>query len=126
MFFDGVCGLCNWTVDFVMRRDRQQQFRFAPLQGATAEHFLGPEDRVRLHSVVIMHQGKVWRKSSAIVRMLWLLGGFWGLCGWLLWIVPRPLRDLAYRLIAMNRYRLFGEKTTCRMPTPAERARLYP
>jgi predicted DCC family thiol-disulfide oxidoreductase YuxK len=72
---------------------------------------------------VFLHQGQVARHSTAIVRVLRELGGVWSLLGCLLWLVPRPLRDFGYRCIASQRYRIFGKKETCRLPTPGERAR---
>lgn len=123
LYFDGVCGLCNRTVDFVLRYDRRGAIRFAPLQGRSAAEHLTISDVRQLGSVVFSCNDRLWRRSSAIVRLLRAMGGCWPCLGWLLWLIPRPLRDLAYLLIASNRYRLFGKKETCRLPTPAERAR---
>lgn len=125
LFFDGVCGLCNRTVDFVLKHDRRGALRFAPLQGLTASARLAAPDRERLDSVVLQRQGATFKKSSAIVRLLWEMGGVWGVLGSVLWLIPKPLRDLGYVLVAKNRYRLFGQKETCRMPKPEERARLW-
>jgi predicted DCC family thiol-disulfide oxidoreductase YuxK len=61
-----------------------------------------------------------------VVRVLWQLGPAWKMTGTLLWLIPLPLRNLAYSLVARNRYALFGKKTTCRLPTPGERARFLP
>lgn len=126
VFFDGVCGLCNCFVDFVLSRDHRGAIRFAPLQGETA--------KLRTNAVTSDINTVVWTdahghdflRSAAAVRVLWQLGGVWWLIGWLLWLIPLPLRDLSYRIIAANRYRLFGKKETCRMPTPAERMRFLP
>ncbi|MCA9079864.1 MAG: DUF393 domain-containing protein [Planctomycetaceae bacterium] len=126
MLFDGVCGLCNWFVDFIMRRDRRGRFRFAPLQGETARSVLPPEETQDLKTVVVIVDGRAYRYSAAIVRVLWQLGGIWAIAGSLLWLIPQPLRDWGYRVVARNRYRWFGQKDTCRMPTPEERARLLP
>jgi predicted DCC family thiol-disulfide oxidoreductase YuxK len=126
IYFDGVCGLCNRSVDRVMAWDREQVFRFAPLQGETAAARLSPEDTRNLDSLVVQVDGKTYHRSSAVVRILWRLGGVAGLFGTLLWLIPRPLRDLGYRVVATNRYRMFGKKETCRMPTPEERARFLP
>jgi len=79
-----------------------------------------------LDSVVLLVEGQPFRKSSAAVRVLWRLGFGWQLLGTLAWLIPLPLRDLLYDLIARNRYRLFGKHDTCRMPTPAERSRFLP
>jgi len=123
LFFDGVCGLCSHSVDFVMLRDREQKFRFTPLQGTAAEQFLTESDRKNLGSMVLLWQGKLYRKSAAVVRVLWQLPQPWRFLGSLLWLIPLPLRNLGYSTVARSRYRLFGKKESCRLPTPAERNR---
>jgi predicted DCC family thiol-disulfide oxidoreductase YuxK len=126
IFFDGFCGLCNRFVDFVIQRDPLGIFHFAPLQGETARQHL-PEDDLRNIQTMVLADGQgVFRKSTAAVRILGRLGGFWGAVGRLLRFVPRPLRDAGYSLVARNRYAIFGKKETCRIPTAAERARFLP
>jgi predicted DCC family thiol-disulfide oxidoreductase YuxK len=126
IYFDGVCGMCNRTVDFVLRRDRVGRFQFAPLQGDTAAARLPEQDRLQLSTLVLESPNGLFRRSSAVVRILRGIGGFWWLLGSLFWLVPRPLRDWGYGLVASNRYRLFGRKETCRLPTPEEAGRLLP
>jgi predicted DCC family thiol-disulfide oxidoreductase YuxK len=126
IFFDGVCGLCNRWVDFVLARDRQGVFRFAPLQGETARDWLRIEPGQPLNSVVLVDHHGVYRKSDAIWRMLIRLGGIWIVPGWLLRLTPRPLRQWGYDLVARRRYRWFGKKEACRLPRPQERARFLP
>jgi predicted DCC family thiol-disulfide oxidoreductase YuxK len=126
VFFDGVCGLCNATVDFFLKRDRRGQFLFAPLQGETAQERLDARDTEQLGSVILQVNGRTYRRSSAVTRMLWRLGGFWSFAGGLLWLIPWPIRELGYQLVAAFRYRLFGRKDSCRMPTPEERGRFLP
>jgi len=123
VFFDGVCGLCNSSVDFVLRHDRPGRLRFAPLQGEAAARLLPTADREDLGSLVLWDEGRMYRRSSAIVRILWRLGLFWRILGGLLWVVPAPLRNAGYRLVAALRYHMFGKKSVCRLPTPAERDR---
>ncbi len=123
LFFDGVCGLCNRFVDFTMRRDPHARLRYAPLQGSAAAERLPESDRAELKSVVLCQDGQLSRKSTAVARTLWILGGFWRVIGGLLWCVPLPLRNLGYSVIAAQRYRIFGKKETCRLPTPEERVR---
>lgn len=123
LFFDGVCGLCNRTVDFVLRYDCRGVVRFAPLQGRTARERLSVNDLERLDSVVLQQNGISFRKSSAVVKLLQAMGGVWSVLGLLLWLIPRPLRDVCYGFIARNRYRVFGQKLSCRMPSPEERNR---
>ena len=126
LFFDGLCGLCNTSVDFVMKRDTRDVFRYAPLQGETAAEHLAEKDRQDLDSVILKTPGGLYRHSSAVVRILWKMPGIWPVLGTLLWLVPLPLRHLGYRVVAKNRYRFFGKKETCRLPTPEEIGRLLP
>jgi predicted DCC family thiol-disulfide oxidoreductase YuxK len=126
LFFDGLCGLCNSSVDFVMKRDTRDVFRYAPLQGETAARHLSEKDRVDLNSVVLKTPEGLYRHTSAVVRILWKLPGIWPVLGALLWLIPRPIRNFGYRLVAKNRYRIFGKKETCRLPTPEEIGRLLP
>lgn len=123
MFFDGVCGLCNHTVDFLLRKDRHRRLRFAPLQGTTAAERLPRDVRERLDSLVLLRNGEFWLRSGAVARILMLLPGAWPVAGGLLWLIPWPLRDLGYRFVSAVRYRVFGRHETCRLPTPEERTR---
>lgn len=133
VFFDGVCGLCNRFVDFVLSRDRRGAIRFAPLQGETAKELPSAKCSVpsaetpTFDTVVWLDaSNREFVRSAAVIRVLWRLGGAWWWIGWLLWLIPLPLRDVGYRLVATNRFRLFGKKETCRLPTPAERDRFLP
>ena len=126
LFFDGVCGLCNWAIDFVLKRDPHGKFQFAPLQGETARALLTAKDVEDLNTMVLLVGGRTYRNSSAAVRVLWQLGSGWQLLGTALWLIPLPIRNLGYTLIASNRYRMFGKKETCRLPTPHERLRFLP
>ena len=123
LFFDGVCGLCSLLVDFSLRHDRNGLVRFAPLQGAMAAALLTDDDITDLDTVVFADDGVLLRHSSAVVGLLRQLGGPWRFLATLLWLVPRPLRDVGYRIVARSRYRIFGRKDTCRVPTPGERER---
>ena len=126
LFFDGVCGLCSRSIDFVMKRDLKEEFQFAPLQGDTARSLLSPADVNDLDTMVLWVGGRTYRKSAAVTRILWRLGAGWQAVGVLLWIVPLPLRNLGYTIVAKNRYRFFGKKESCRLPTPQERTRFLP
>jgi predicted DCC family thiol-disulfide oxidoreductase YuxK len=126
IFFDGVCGLCNHWIDFILARDRKQQFRFSPLQGETARDCLGAVAAESLSSVVLRDATGTYRKTDAVWRMLTRLGGIWWCAGGLLRLVPQPIRNGGYDFVARHRYRWFGQKETCRLPTPAERARFLP
>ncbi len=123
LYFDGVCGLCNTAVDFVLARDTLQRFRFAPLQGESARQNLLARDWERLDTLVLNTSQGQYRRSAAVVRILWNLPGIWPYVGAGLWLIPGPLRDLGYRWVSANRMEWFGQKATCRMPTPQERER---
>ncbi|MCA8988289.1 MAG: DUF393 domain-containing protein [Planctomycetaceae bacterium] len=123
LLFDGVCGLCNSFVDFIMKRDRQGHFLFSPLQGEFAADHTTAEDREQLKTVVLVLGDRTYRRSAAVVRVLWQMGFPWSLCGTMLWLIPQPLRDLGYKMVSRSRYRLFGKKESCRLPTREERAR---
>jgi predicted DCC family thiol-disulfide oxidoreductase YuxK len=126
VFFDGVCGLCNRFVDFVIRHDARGVFHFAPLQGETARECLDEADVRDLKTVVLLDGDGTYRKSTAVLHVLGRLGGFWRAVAAVLSLVPRPLRDVGYSWVARSRYAIFGKKETCRLPTPAERGRFLP
>lgn len=122
--FDGVCNLCNGAVDFVIRRDKTGIFRFTANQGAMGRSLLarygfeGQGDR----TILLIEGGMAYTRSEAALRVLGHLGWPWKAMG-IFRVVPRPLRDWVYKQIARNRYRLFGKRETCRLPTPEERSR---
>jgi predicted DCC family thiol-disulfide oxidoreductase YuxK len=122
VFFDGVCNLCNGFVNAVLREDQRETWKFASLQGRSAAArglSLPASDQA---SVVVCVGEQTFRQSDAVLELAAGLGGLWRLLSWLR-IVPRPVRDALYRFIARNRYRWFGQRQQCRLPSPAERAR---
>lgn len=125
VFFDGVCGLCNRFVDRLLTDDARGMLRFAPLQGATAAQRLSPDLVQAMESVVYLRDGAILQRSEAALRILLDLGGWRKLLAPVL-VLPAPLRDLLYDWIARNRYAWFGKRTTCRVPSPAERERFLP
>lgn len=122
MFFDGVCGLCNHTVNWLLAHDPERRLRFAPLQGTTAFKLLSDETRRNLDTLVFVHSGSTFTRSGAVSRILSTLGGRWQILGVLLWMIPSPIRNLGYRVVSRMRYRMFGKHDSCRLPTPQERA----
>lgn len=122
IYFDGICGLCNGFVDFVMKIDKQGMFHFSPLQSEYAKHHL-PSEYVRdLDSVVVQINNETYRKSRAVFQVLKELGGAWGTLS-VFKVLPEGFTNWAYDLVATNRYKIFGKKETCRLPTAEERAR---
>lgn len=119
IYFDGVCGLCNGFVDFVMRRDVRNVFHFATLQGNHGQD-LKKNNFPESDSVILFHNGVYYTESGAALMILKLLGFPWKIC-YVLIIIPGFVRNIVYRFIARNRYRWFGKRNECRIPTPAEK-----
>lgn len=128
VFYDGVCGLCDRWVRFVLKRDKHRTLRFAPLQGATARARTDLPAELRT-MVLILRPGtsdeQIFTRSEAALRLLNHLGCFWRLVSWLR-IIPRPIRDAGYDLIARRRYRWFGKFEACRVPPPEWREQFLP
>jgi predicted DCC family thiol-disulfide oxidoreductase YuxK len=117
--FDGVCVLCSRWVDFVLRRDPHGRYKFAAMQTASGrglliEHGIDPDDPL---SFLLLEDRRGYTHTDAIVRILCSFGFGWRLLGRLMAIVPRFIRDPLYRWIARHRYRMFGRRATCRVPT---------
>jgi predicted DCC family thiol-disulfide oxidoreductase YuxK len=122
IFFDGYCGLCNGFIDFVMKIDKKGVFKFSPLQSEFAKAHLKPEDIEQLKSVVVLIDGNTFRKAPGVMKVFKELNGMWKAFS-ALGILPSGFLNFGYDLVAENRYRLFGKRETCRLPTPEERTR---
>lgn len=120
VLFDGVCGLCNGWVNFLIENDVANELKFSPLQGSFAKHVCEKGITNELGSIVFFTNGKTYTKSKAVIMILCQLGGIW-IFPSLLLITPKVIRDLFYDLIAKNRYKIFGKLERCRMPTPGEK-----
>lgn len=125
ILFDAQCVLCSANAQFVLRRDRARRFRLASMQGEVGEalfraHGIDPADP---DTILVVEGARVRRDSDAVLAIWTGLGWPWRAAG-LLRFVPRPLRDRVYRLVARNRYRLFGRRETCWIPDPADRDRV--
>lgn len=126
VFFDGYCSLCNSLVDWLMGIDSSGQLKFASLQGETARQILGEAGpHVDLDTVIYARDSVILESSTAVLSILSDVGGIWTLTK-VFFLIPPPLRDSIYRLIAKNRYRIWRKRETCRVPTPNERGRLLP
>jgi predicted DCC family thiol-disulfide oxidoreductase YuxK len=119
ILFDGICNLCNGAVQFVIRHDQRDQFLFASLQSKEAEKVLEPFslDPAASNSFILVDDGKVYFRSTGVLRVLKKLSGFWRVFYGFI-IVPGFIRDSIYNLIARKRYRWFGKKDQCMIPTP--------
>jgi predicted DCC family thiol-disulfide oxidoreductase YuxK len=126
VLFDGVCNFCSASVRFIVRRDPAARFRFASIQSeAGAElmraHGLALPDGDPA-SIVLIEDGRAYERSTAALRIARRLRFPWKLC-WAFVVVPRLLRDAVYDFVARHRYRWFGKKDVCMVPTPELRAR---
>ena len=132
VLFDGVCNLCAGAVRFIIRRDRRGRFRFAALQSDAGRRILAqqgaslpeagetlPEAGGSPESLVLVADGRTHARSGAALRIAVGLDGGWPLLAVFL-VIPAPLRDLAYRIVARNRYRWFGRQTACELPRTDE------
>jgi predicted DCC family thiol-disulfide oxidoreductase YuxK len=127
VLYDGVCGLCNRLVQFLLKRDKHDRFRFASLQSDFASALLNRhgEDPTDLDTVyVAVDYGqpaeRLLARSDATFYLLRQLGGIWNLVS-VLRMLPKKLRDGAYRIVARNRYRVFGKHESCMLPEPKHR-----
>lgn len=124
LLFDGVCNLCDDMVQQVIKRDRKGKFMFASLQSDTGQALLKKFNRPTndFDSFVIVEGDKHYTKSTAALRVLRGFGGGWKLMYGFI-VIPKFIRDGVYNLIAKNRYRWYGKKDQCMMPTPELKAR---
>ena len=124
ILFDGVCNLCNGFVQFVIERDPPGRFQFAALQSEAARRVLGVHGAPGplADSVVLIEEGKVYTGSTAALRIARGLRFPWPVVGVLL-AIPRPWRDGIYAGVARRRYRWFGRREQCMVPTAATRSR---
>lgn len=125
VFFDGVCNLCARSVQFIIRQDPNGYFQFASLQsemGQRAQSAIKQQTGKAPDSVVLLQEGRYFTGSDAALRIARHLKGGWKLLSYLK-VIPSFLREPVYRLVANNRYRLFGKKESCWLPTPALKER---
>lgn len=122
IYFDGVCNLCNMAVQFVIKRDRKKRFRFATLQSETGKTLCQRYNNMLPESLLLEYNGRLYIKSGAVLRIATLLGGIWVLAA-AAHVIPVVLRDKVYDWIARNRYKWYGSRTTCMLPTPELEAR---
>lgn len=123
ILFDGVCNFCSSSVNFIIKRDKNATFKFSSLQSETGQKLKNetnlPEDT---DSIVLIENGKSYVKSTAALRISKEMDGLWKFL-YVFIIIPKPLRDLAYNVLAKNRYKWFGQMDQCMVPSPEIRSR---
>lgn len=118
VMFDGVCNFCNSSINFIIRKDKEDYFRFLTLQSEKGKaiierHHLDPEN---LQTVILLENGRIYTRSTAALRIVRHLKGGWKLL-YAFVIVPPVIRDFVYNIIAKNRYRWWGKQEACMVPT---------
>lgn len=123
ILFDGICNLCNGFVQFIIKRDKKAMFMFGALQSEKVSELLSSQNIsvAKMESVILIEEGKIFQKSDAGLKIISRLPHW----GWtkIFFIVPKIIRDFFYELIAKYRYKIFGKKESCMIPTPELRAR---
>ena len=119
ILFDGICNLCNNAVKFVLKRDKNSTFKFASLQSDVAKKLLHNKEvpDIDAGTFVLIENGIIFTRSTAALKVCKYLSGFWPLMTAFLF-VPQLIRDWVYNLISKNRYRWFGKRETCMIPSP--------
>lgn len=118
ILFDGVCNLCNSSVQFIIKRNKKQHFYYASLQSDVAKEILLQhlEKKITLDTIVFIEKGNIYTKSTAALRISRYLDGLWKFA-YVLIIIPRPIRDAFYDFVAKKRYMWFGKRESCMIPT---------
>jgi predicted DCC family thiol-disulfide oxidoreductase YuxK len=132
LLYDGLCGLCDSVVQFVLAHDRKGTIGFAPLQGAYAhELFVRHPELTGVDSLIVVEREsgrgveRVLVRSDAALYLAQYLGGGWAFVGAMIRVVPRFVRDGGYNFVARVRYRVFGKRDACRVPTAVQKARFF-
>jgi predicted DCC family thiol-disulfide oxidoreductase YuxK len=123
ILFDGVCNFCDSSVQFIIKRDPNGYFQFAPLQGETGKKLLKEFGLIEnLDSIVYIEDDRFYKKSVAALKICKNLEGVWRLFV-IFKIIPTPIRDFFYDIVAKKRYKWFGKKDSCMIPSPEIRNR---
>lgn len=127
VLFDGVCNLCVGSVQFIVKRDPEGIFNFASLQSVAGERISKQCGSLteKTDSIILVKGNKCYIESDAALRIAQKLKGMWK-CLYIFIIIPKPLRDIVYKYIAKNRYKWFGKKNECMLPTPDLKKRFLP
>lgn len=125
VFFDGICALCNKSVDFLIKNDKKRRLKYAALQSEAADYLLSNDQFQPAHpeSIIYYENGRIYEKSTAVLMILKELRQPWPVFSYLI-IIPRPIRDGIYDIIARYRYRWFGKMKHCRVPDKLTREKI--
>lgn len=117
ILFDGECNFCNSTINFIIKNDKSNLFRFVQLQSAKGKEVLEltKDATINPNSIVYIENGKSYYKSTAVLKIVYRLGNFYRLLYFFI-LIPPFIRNFFYILIANNRYKLFGKVTGCKLP----------
>lgn len=125
IFFDGVCNLCNQFVDFIIKADKHKKIKVASLQGETANDILEKKQLKDLSTVIYYKDKKTYTQSDAIFEIVKELS--WPYKTLIIFkIIPKSIRNFVYDKISRSRYKFFGKRSTCRLPTESEKSRMLP
>ncbi|MGA3598708.1 thiol-disulfide oxidoreductase DCC family protein [Lysinibacillus agricola] len=123
ILFDGVCNFCDSSVQFIIKHDQGAYFQFASIQSDAGQALLAQyEVPENIDSVILFEHGNTYFESTAALKICRRLDSFWPVC-YVFILIPSCIRNMMYRIFAKNRYRLFGQKEMCLLPTPSQRKR---
>ena len=126
VLFDGVCNLCNGAVVYIIKRDKNDVFRFAALQSDIGQKLINERniDTSKIDSIILIEPGiAYYTKSSAAIKIMNEFGGLWRVMNVFNYLLPTSIRDIIYDFIAKNRYKWFGKQESCMIPTPELKAK---
>ncbi|MFN8436679.1 MAG: DUF393 domain-containing protein [Cytophagales bacterium] len=122
ILFDGVCNFCNSSINFILKNDTNNRFKFASIQSDTGKLYIKKYQLQELDSVIVITRNKALIKSDAFIHILGKLGSIYSVSK-IFKLVPLKIRNAVYDFIAQNRYKWFGKSNTCRIPTSEERSK---
>src|SRR5690625_2682540 len=125
ILFDGVCNFCNWNVQFIIKRDPKKYFAFASLQSNFGQQVMSNYDiPVDEDSIILIEQNQFYSKSTAVLKICKHLTFPWKIL-YIFVFIPKPIRDYVYQIVSQNRYRWFGKRGQCSLPTSKIRKRFF-
>jgi len=121
VFFDGVCGLCNYIVDFLIKIDKRKILKYSSLQSEFSKRSLPKKKINDLDGLVFLCEGEIFENSKAVIRIMMVMGGGTKVIGSLFNILPSFFSEFLYKIVSKNRYSLWGKMDVCRVPTKEEK-----